>query len=295
MGFLFFGGGPRSSTASVQVALLGGGDFSLCLAPAKLGSHQSFHSNPLCRCREQPPASPSGWELSGLGAFTGCLAFLLRFHIFSSPPRRHPGPGCSSPGAPATHPHLPPLPSAPQKAAAVPAVPRRGLRGAGDGVISLGPLSPGLGQRRQCRARPCHPLPLPVPSGSQLRGPARQPVALVLAARAAMLPAGRPPSPPPADSKRLRLWGEKVALWWGGLLGEVGSHQQPPCWLWDAPHRPRPRDGSRTPTRCLCGTWRGSGWWGAAVTPLWGVSPTHPPFSTAPPLPCREPLTQAGV
>lgn len=100
-------------------------------------------------------------------------------------PRCHSGPGCRYPWALATRLYSPLLPAAP-KAAVVPVVPCWGLQGTGDGVISLGALS----HYRPEGSWLSEALP---PSSfasflclSQLWGPARQPLAVVVAARLAV-------------------------------------------------------------------------------------------------------------
>lgn len=73
------------------------------------------------------------------------------------------------------------------------------------------------------------------------------------------------------------------------MVGRVGSHQQPPCWLRDAPHRPW--GSSRAPTRCLCGTRRGSSSAppvGSCSHPAVGGQP-HASPSRKHPSPCRDP------
>lgn len=113
---------------------------------------------------------------------------------------------------------------------------------------------------------------------SQLWGPARQLLAVVVAARVAM---SRWDSFPCLCKRQqvLSLWGRWQPRGGEGGWWECAKPPAAPRRLWDVSQWPWAQCGSCTPTRCLCGTWRSSSSAlpvGGCGNPAGGVSPTHP-------------------
>lgn len=282
--FFFFGGDPGSSTASVQVALLPerGGEISRWPLPSWARIRVSILTPPLLRGhREQPPASPSGWELGGLGAFAGFLAFLLWFCTFSSP--------LSVTRGLAAAPRWLLLPVSTSHRFLLPLKSSSGAFSGGFRVLGMGsfPRDPFLriGQRAECRVRPCHPLPLPVPSGSQLWGPAWQPVGWwwLPGGQGDDAPAGRPP--------RLHWPTASGSAFLGGRWPHGGEDcregGKPPAALMLAAGRSPPTSAPRGACVACGGAAARLRWWEAAVAPLCVASLMHPPL--------KSPSPRAGV
>lgn len=267
----------------------------LCLATAKLGLHQSFHSNPPrsgdVESSHQHPLS--AWNRAAWVPSWGFCPFSSSF-VPSLPPPPSPRARLQLPRGSC---HLPLPPTAffcPPKAAAVPAVPHRGFGVLGTGSFPRDPSPPPLtggvsAERGLVTLFPC--LSHLGPSSEDQLGSRWR---WLPGGQGGNAPAGRPPSPPLADNKRLRSRGKGGPMAGRAARG-AGSRQQPPCRLRDAPHQPR--GSSRAPTRRLCGTWKGGS---SALTvrgcgnPTAGSQPHAPPSGKQPPTSRRKPLTQAG-
>lgn len=109
---------------------------------------------------------------------------------------------------------------------------------------------------------------------SQLWGPARQ----WWRCQGGSVPVGQLPLPPqPKDSKCLLFGGERWPRGGEGCWWECAKPPAAPCQLWNVSQRPRARRGSRTPTRCPCGTWRSSS---SSALPVGGCgNPAGTPLS----------------
>jgi len=266
--------------ASVQVAALWGMFLALpswacirvsILTPPRYGTVEISLQHPL---------RAGNW--SAWAPLQGFCPFPSGF-VPSFPPVRHPGPGHSSRGAPAMRPTshrflLPPKICSRPHGASPGALGSRGW-----GHFPGTPLPPSAGGSEPSEALSpsslAHPAWVPAPGTSVAAG----------GGGSGGCQAGRVAMPwwdGVPRLRRLRSGGEGSPVM-GRVAEWVGCRWQPPCWLWDPPHRPR--GSSRAPTRCLCGKWR------CSCNPALGGWPHLPPSQKHPSTLQRAPHSGRGL